>query len=39
MAELARDTWTCMTDEAGLDIGYRVARIYRDARRIRSGGP
>lgn len=36
---LADDVWTCITEKHKLDLGFRVARIYRDARRIRSGGP
>ena len=39
LSELARDVWTCMTEKNKLDIGSRVSRIYRDARRIRDGGP
>jgi uncharacterized protein (TIGR02453 family) len=35
---LADDVWTCFTEKTKLDIGYRVCRIYRDARRIHSGG-
>lgn len=38
MRELANDVWQVMTEDFKLDIEYRVARIYRDARRIRSGG-
>lgn len=36
---LAADVWTYLNNRHSLDIGFRVARIYRDARRIRSGGP
>ena len=39
LGELARDVWACMTQKHKLDVGYHVSRIYRDARRIRSGGP
>ncbi len=36
---LADDVWSRLTDEDGLEIGYRVSRIYRDARRVRDGRP
>ncbi len=39
LGELAREVWTYMTEKAGLELDSRVSRIYRDARRIRSGGP
>ena len=39
LGELARDVWTCITENTDLDINCRICRIYRDARRIRSGGP
>jgi uncharacterized protein (TIGR02453 family) len=40
LGELARDVWTCMTERnSSLDLGCRVCRIYRDARRVRAGGP
>lgn len=35
---LADEVWTCMTEKNKLDINFHVARIYRDARRVRSGG-
>lgn len=35
---LADDVWTLFIDKTGLDIGYRVSRVYKDARRVRSGG-
>lgn len=37
MKELADDVWTCVTEKNKLDLSYRVARIYRDARRVRDG--
>ncbi|SHH75260.1 TIGR02453 family protein [Sporobacter termitidis DSM 10068] len=37
MRELANDVWTRFTEKNKLDLGYRVARIYRDARRVRDG--
>jgi uncharacterized protein (DUF2461 family) len=37
MKALADDVWTCITEKHQLDLGYRVARIYRDARRVRDG--
>ena len=36
---LADDVWTWITEKHGLDLSYRVARIYRDARRVRDGNP
>jgi uncharacterized protein (TIGR02453 family) len=38
MKALADDVWTFITDKNKLEISYRVARIYRDARRVKSGG-
>lgn len=38
MRALANDVWTCMTKKNKLDINYHVTRIYRDARRVKSGG-
>ncbi len=38
MRDLADDVWTLIADKNQLDISYRVARIYRDARRVKSGG-
>jgi uncharacterized protein (TIGR02453 family) len=37
MKALADDVWTCLTQTNKLDLSYRVARIYRDARRVRDG--
>ena len=37
MKALADDVWTFITEKNKLDIGYRVARIYRDARRVHDG--
>lgn len=37
MKALADDVWTCFTEKNKLELSYRVARIYRDARRVRDG--
>lgn len=38
LKELADEVWTRFTEKNQIDISYRVSRIYRDARRVRSGG-
>ena len=38
MRELADTVWTCFTEKTKLALNFHVARIYRDARRVRSGG-
>ncbi len=35
---LADAVWTHITEKNKLDINFHVARIYRDARRVKSGG-
>lgn len=35
---LADDVWSCVTEKTKLDLMCHVTRIYRDARRVRSGG-
>jgi uncharacterized protein (TIGR02453 family) len=39
MGELGEEVWTYLTEQHKLDAGYRVARIYRDARRVKDGRP
>lgn len=39
MNELTQDVYEIMTIKHNLNVDYHVSRIYRDARRIRSGGP
>ncbi len=39
LRELADEVWTCFAEKTKLDINYRVARIHRDARRVRDGRP
>jgi uncharacterized protein (TIGR02453 family) len=39
MKELGEEVWTYLTEKHSLEAGYRVARIYRDARRVRDGRP
>jgi uncharacterized protein (TIGR02453 family) len=36
---LADEVWTCFTGKTKLDLNYNVARIHRDARRVRDGRP
>lgn len=39
MRELADEVWTSLTEKTGLNLNYHVARIHRDARRVRDGRP
>jgi uncharacterized protein (TIGR02453 family) len=36
---LAEEVWTCFTERMKLDLNFHVARIHRDARRVRDGRP
>lgn len=39
MRALAEEVWTCVTKKEKLDLNFHVARIHRDARRVRDGRP
>ncbi len=39
LRELADQVWTCFTEKTKLDLSFHVARIHRDARRVRDGRP
>ncbi|MEL4106461.1 DUF2461 domain-containing protein [Oscillospiraceae bacterium WX1] len=34
---LADDVWSYLTEKTGLDLTYRISRIYKDARRVKTG--